>query len=97
VERRDVLTYFGELRKALTQMQTPAQLLNVGPSGFCSRPEKAKKRKIVYRSDCPVKPGFREHTDTNHISLVATISLSGEALKPIFMTTSAPSFTDPIL
>jgi hypothetical protein len=95
VTRQDVLAYFAELKTALVQIQTPAQLLNMDETGFCSRPEKTRKKKIIYRCDCPVKPVFREQTDPNHVSLVATIALSGDALKPMFLTTCVPNFTDP--
>jgi hypothetical protein len=95
VARRDVLVYFAEVKRALAQMRTAAQLLNMDETGFCSRPEKAKKRKVVYRIDCPVKPAFREESDPNHITLVATITFSGEALKPMFLTTCEPNFADP--
>jgi hypothetical protein len=81
VARRDVLVYFAEVKRASAQMRTAAQLLNMDETGFCSRPEKARERKAVYRTDCPVKPAFREESDPNHITLVATITFSGEAVK----------------
>jgi hypothetical protein len=95
VKKADVLAYFAELKSALVRMQTPAQLLNMDETGFCARPDKAKKKKVVYRYDCPVKPAFREQSDPNHVSLVATITLAGETLKPMFLTTAVPNFTDP--
>jgi hypothetical protein len=95
VAQKDVLAYFAEVKSVLAQIRTPAQLLNMDETGFCSRPEKARKRKVVYRVDCPVRPAFRELTDPNHITLVATITLSGESLKPMFLTTSPPGLTDP--
>jgi hypothetical protein len=63
--------------------------------GFYSRLKKARKREIVYRCDCPVKLAFREQTDPNHISLVATITFSGDLLKPMFLTSAVPDFTGP--
>jgi hypothetical protein len=94
-QKADVLAYFAELKNALLQMRTPAQLLNMDETGFCGRPDKAKKKKVIYRYDCPVKPAFREESDPNHVSLVATITLAGETLKPMFLTTTVPNFTDP--
>jgi hypothetical protein len=76
--------YFGELKNALTQMQTLAQSLNLAETGFCSRPENAMTKKIIYKNDCSVKSAFREQMDPNRVGLVATIALSGESLKPAF-------------
>jgi hypothetical protein len=73
VARGDLFTYFVEVKAALAQIQTAAQLLNMDETGFCSRPEKAKKRKVMYRTDCPVKSAFREQSDLNHITLMGTI------------------------
>jgi hypothetical protein len=84
VPRADVLRYFAEVKNALAQRRTPSQLLNMDGTGFCSRPEKGRKRKVVFRRDFAVKPTFREHTDPNHVSLVATISFSGDPLKAGF-------------
>jgi hypothetical protein len=63
VTSRDVLVYFSEVKNALAQMRSATQLLNMDETGFGSRPEKARKRKVIYRADCPVKPSFRENTD----------------------------------
>jgi hypothetical protein len=79
VARQDVLAYFGELKNALTQMRSAAHLFNIDKTGLCSRPEKARKQKIVYVCDCLVKPAFKEQTDPNYISLVARIVFSGDA------------------
>jgi hypothetical protein len=43
-------------------MVISAQLLNMDETKFCSRPETAKKRKVVYRTDCPIKPVCREQS-----------------------------------
>jgi hypothetical protein len=42
-----------------------------------------------------VKPAFRERGDPNHVSLVATISFSGETLTPMILTAAEPNFQDP--
>jgi hypothetical protein len=49
IARRDILAYFGELIKALAQIQNPAQLLNMDETGFCSSPKKARKKKVIYK------------------------------------------------
>jgi hypothetical protein len=82
--RQDVPAYFGELKNALRQMQTPAQLLPLDEIGFCSHPEKARKKKIIYRCDCAMKQAFTEQSDPNHVNLVAAIVFSGEALNRCF-------------
>jgi hypothetical protein len=88
VARGDLLTYFAEVKMGLAQMQTAAQLLNMDETRFCSPPEKAKKQKVVSRTDCPVKLAFREQSDLNHITLVAMIAFSRETLKLMFLTDS---------
>jgi hypothetical protein len=76
-------------------MRTPAQLLKIDETGFCSRPERVMKRKVIYRSDCPVQPAFREQTEPNHSRLVATITFSGDVLKLMFLVIAVTNFTDP--
>jgi hypothetical protein len=71
------------LKNALTQMQIPAELLNMDETEFCSRPEEARKTMITWRYDCLVKPAFTEQDHPNHVGLVATIAFSGEVLKPM--------------
>jgi hypothetical protein len=75
-------------------MQTPGQLLEMDEMTFHSRPEKARKKKTVYKCDCPVTLVFKEQMDSNHISLLAMITLSGETLKPMLL--QIPSRTSQI-
>jgi hypothetical protein len=76
-------------------MRTRAQLLKIDETGFCSRPERVMKRKVIYRSDCPVQPEFREQTEPNHRRLVATITFSGDVLKLMLLVIAITNFTDP--
>jgi hypothetical protein len=76
-------------------MRTPEQFLKIDETRFCSRPERVMKRKIIYRSDCPVQPAFREQTEPNHSRLVATITFSGDVLKLMLLVTALTNFIDP--
>jgi hypothetical protein len=62
IARGDLLTYFVEVKVGSTQMQIAAHLLNMDETGFCSRSDSTKKRKVGYRTDCAVKPAFREQS-----------------------------------
>jgi hypothetical protein len=61
---------------------------------FCSPPTKGKRKKIVSAYECPMKPVFREPGDLSHVTLVATITLSLEILKPMFVATRQVHFGD---
>jgi hypothetical protein len=53
---------------------------------------KAKKNVIV----CS-KADFGEETDLNHVSLVATVNLLGQRLKPLYLITNTIAIKDPDL
>jgi hypothetical protein len=58
---------------------------------------KGKRRAIVYSKQCPTKAAFREETDLNHVTLVATINLVGQQLKPLYLITNKVAVKDPDL
>jgi hypothetical protein len=66
-------------------------------TGFCSRPMKGKKRAVVYSKTCMTKAAVREEIDLNHVSVVATINLLGQRLKPLYLITNQGIIKDPDL
>jgi hypothetical protein len=94
VTAEKVHRYFAELAQALSEIRSPAQLLNMDETGFCSRPTKGRKKTVVYVPQCPVSPVFLGKPDANHVTLVATISFSFHSLKPMFLTVSDLHFRD---
>jgi hypothetical protein len=58
---------------------------------------KAKRRPIVYSKKCTTKAAFREEIDLNHVSLVVTINLLGQRLKPLYLITNKVTLKDPDL
>jgi hypothetical protein len=94
VAGEDVERYYGEVRNALQELKCREQLLNMDETGFCTRATRDKKKRIVYLSDCPVKPTFSDVPDGNHVSLVATISFSLKPLKPMLLTCTDVKYRD---
>jgi hypothetical protein len=92
-----VRAYVAEVEHALSAIRVPDQMLNMDETGFCSRPMKAKKRAIVYSKKCATKAAFREEKDLNHVTLVATINLLGQRLKPLYLITNKVTIRDPEL
>lgn len=86
VHSEDVLRYFGDVTAALSQIRPLKQMINMDESGFCSRMDKGRKRKCVISKTCPVHPTFREDDAASQLTIVSTICLSGEALRPMFIT-----------
>jgi hypothetical protein len=58
---------------------------------------KGKRRKIVSCKKCTTKAVFREERNLNHVTLVATINLLGQRLKPLYLTTNKVAIKAPDL
>jgi hypothetical protein len=86
VSSEEVKAYYKDVKDALRRIMTPAQMLNMDESGLSGRPNKGKRKKIVFCKDSGKIPTFREERDVSHVSIVSTISLEGESLKPMFLT-----------
>jgi hypothetical protein len=77
VPAEQVGSYVDELEDARSVIGVPRQIVNMDEAGFCSCPMNAKKKTIVSSKRCPTKAACREDSNLNHMSLVATINLSG--------------------
>ena len=81
-----VFEYASLLLRALTVIKSPKQILNMDETGFHSRIDKGRRRKCVYIRGLQTRPTFHEEGQSTTVSLVATISMSGDALRPLFLT-----------
>jgi hypothetical protein len=52
---------------------------------------------IIYSVGSGTKAAYREETDHNHVRLVATINLSGQKLKPLYLMTKKAAIREPEL
>jgi hypothetical protein len=92
-----VRSHVAELEQTLSLIRIPDQILNMYETGFCSCPMKAKKKPVVYSKACTTKAAFKEETDLNRVSLVATIDLLGQQLKPLYLIMNKIVIEDPDL
>jgi hypothetical protein len=88
VASADSARHFAESRQVLQSLKTAAQLLNMDETGNGTRPDEGRHRRVVYSRLSPMEPHFRDASDVTHVSLVATVSLSGRSLKPFLVTSS---------
>jgi hypothetical protein len=88
------MQYFTEFRQVLQSLKTAAQLLNMDEMGNAACPDKGRRGRVVCSKLALVEPHFREKSDVIHVSLVATVSLSGRSLKPFLVTSSPVSYRD---
>lgn len=86
VKAEDVLHYFGQVSAALGRITSLSQMINMDESGFSSRIDKGRKRKCVILKSCRVTPKFQEQDGSSHLTIVSTIALSGDVLRPMFIT-----------
>ena len=86
VKTEDVLHYSGKVADALGRIRSLKQMINMDESGFCSRMDKGRKRKCVVSKSCEISPTFQEEDGSSQLTIVSTISLSGDALCPMFIT-----------
>ena len=88
IDKDIVEEYYKNLDAELRNGYIPSLVLNMDESGFIKRPDKDSLKNCICFNDCTVKPTFREDNDGNHISVVAAVTLSGIALKPLLISTT---------
>ena len=86
VKVEQIQQYASMIFDALCDITSGRQLLNFDETGFHQRIDKGSKRKCCYALDVDTDPRFQEESQTSTVSLVATINLVGESLKPLFLT-----------
>jgi hypothetical protein len=67
----------------------PELIINMDESGFSQRPLKGKRKNCVFFPDLPVKPTFLEAQDSNHVTIVGALTLTGYPLVPLLLATRA--------
>lgn len=88
VTEEEVLNYYNELEKEISITKIPSLIINLDESGFIIRPDKDTKRNCVVINGCNAKPSFRDEIDGNHVSIVAGVTMDGQALKPLLISTT---------
>jgi hypothetical protein len=88
VTRGSVLAYFAELENVLPACVTPNQIMNMDETGLSVRSVRGKTIKLVSLKNCAVRPTFHKEKDVSHMSPVATVTLGGQALSPLILTTT---------
>jgi hypothetical protein len=88
VTRGSMLVYFAELGNVLPACVTPTPIMNLDETGLSVRPMKGKTTKLVSLKSSVVRPTFHEKKDVGHVLLVATVTLGGQALTPLTLTTT---------
>ena len=86
VTPEQVHEYYGRVLQALTQLRTPKQLVNMDETGFASRIDKGRKKKCVCSKVIPTPPRFQEEKQVSQLSVVVSVNLLGELLRPMFIT-----------
>ena len=81
-----VYKYIANLLNAITSIKSSSQIINIDETGFSVRPNKDKAQKCVFIKTHRREPCWKEVRDANHVSFLASINLSGESLKPFFIT-----------
>jgi hypothetical protein len=90
VTRASVLAYFVELGNVMPACVTPNQIMHMDETGLSVWPMKGKTRNFVSLKSCAVRPTFHEENGVSHVSLVATITLGGQTLTLLMLTTDLP-------
>ena len=86
VTAEQVHDYYARVLQALTQLRTPKQLVNMDETGFASRIDKGRKKKCVCSKVIPTPPRFQEEKQVAQLSVVVSLNLLGELLRPMFIT-----------
>jgi hypothetical protein len=71
--------------------------MNMDQTGLSVRPMKDKSRKLVSLKSCAVRRTFHEENQVSHVSLVATVTLAGQTLNPLMLTTTDLPFKSEVL
>ena len=87
-----VQDYLSMLIDALSDIKSPRQIINMDETGFHGRIDKGRKRKCVFIRGLGKRPTFHEERQSTTLSLVATISMSGDSLQPLFLTKEEVKF-----
>jgi transposase len=88
VTPQQVYAYREEVKNALSQIVDRSQVVNLDESGATSRPDKGKRKKVVYSLHTSQEPTFTAENDVSHVTIVSAVSLAGETLPPMFLTTT---------
>lgn len=85
VSKNDINQHFDNLHQKLLRCHYPALVLNMDESGFSKRPDKNTIRNCNCIKRCSITPSFLDENDGNHISIVAGVTFSEQALKPLLI------------
>lgn len=88
VSKDDINVHFQKMDQKLQRCHYPQLIVNVDESGFVQRPNKNTTRNCICIKSCSVAPSFIDDSDSNHISIVAAVTLSGQALTPLLISTT---------
>ena len=88
VTKDDISSHFQKLHEKLQRCHYPQQVVNMDESGFVQRPNKNTTRNCICIKRCPVTPSFIDENDSCHISIVAAVTLNGQSLTPLLISTT---------
>ena len=88
VSKVDIDDHFQKLDEKLRKSHYPQLIVNMDESGFIQRPNKNTTRNCICIKKCPVAPSFLDESDSNHISIVVGVTLSGQTLTPLLVSTT---------
>lgn len=88
VSRNDINNHFDKLGEAFKTLRAPSLTINMDESGFIKRPNKNSTKNCICMKKCCVPPTFRDEVDGNHVSIVASVTLSGKSLQPLLLSTT---------
>jgi hypothetical protein len=88
VTRASVFAYFAELGNVRPACVTLNQIIHMDEPGLFVRPMKGNTRKLVSLKSCAVRPTFHKEKGVSHVSLVATVTLGGQTLTALMLTTT---------
>jgi hypothetical protein len=80
--------HFDQLTTVLKQMKSVKQPINMDETGNMTRAEKKRRKHVVYSRKTMVEGDYQDCTEVTDLSLVSTISLSGNTLKRLLLTIS---------
>lgn len=83
VSKQLVNNYFDSLKNAFQNGIDPSLVINMDETGCGARPDKGRKVSCVIHSESSKLPFRRDLKEYRHISIVTAITLSGELLIPV--------------